>query len=227
MDKTPEMAATVREIKHEVRVDLTDAAPMKTSTGRRRKPVGLRIQYGVRQDVSRVDIVLEFHNSAELLPPSCALPAELWAIVEANRPADVDSPDPDRRTGMGGWDLPAPTVPEGDVPGFHDPAALHAAVARGLRAIGMSPEDAVRYATAHQQDVLDRAAEAIDDEAWPHEKPEHENQALYRLADRVRKLLATETPVENANDNGRSGICGCGREKQPGENHSMCYPGME
>jgi hypothetical protein len=22
-------------------------------------------------------------------------------------------------------------------------------------------------------------------------------------------------------------ICWCGREKQPGENHSMCYPGME
>jgi len=43
-------------------------------------------------------------------------------------------------------------------------------------------------ARARQQSVLDRAAEAIDGEAWPHEKPERENQELYRLADKVRAL---------------------------------------
>lgn len=137
-----EPKANVREISHEVRVDLTDAAPMKTFTGRRRKPVGLRIRYGLTRGVSRVDITVEFHNAAEHFPPVMEMPEWMRRIVEANRPADVDNPDADRRTGMGGWPLPAPTV-------------------------------------------------------------------------------------ELADDNGRPGLCWCGREKQPGENHSMCYPGME
>lgn len=41
--------------------------------------------------------------------------------------------------------------------------------------------------------------------------------------DLVAYLVSVEPPA----DNGRLGICGCGREKQPGENHWMCYPGME
>ncbi len=36
-----------------------------------------------------------------------------------------------------------------------------------------------------------------------------------------------KSSVELAPDNGVPGICWCSREKQPGENHSMCYPGME
>jgi hypothetical protein len=189
-----ELKASVREIRHEVRVDLTDAAPMKTSTGGRRKPVGLRIHYGLSRGVARADITVEFHNAAEHFPPATEMPEWMRRIVEANRPADVDNPDADRRTGMGGWPLPAPSVSEGDVPGFHDPGALHATVIRGLRALGFGSEDAARYAVAHLQDVLDRAGEALDDEAWPHEKPERENEALYRLANKVRGLLTAKTP---------------------------------
>lgn len=44
------------------------------------------------------------------------------------------------------------------------------------------------------------------------------------LAD--RKQADSGTGVELAPDDGSPGICDCGREKQPGENHSMCYPGM-
>lgn len=36
-----------------------------------------------------------------------------------------------------------------------------------------------------------------------------------------------EAGLELPDDDGAAGICWCGREKQPGENHSMCYPGME
>jgi hypothetical protein len=74
MGPTTEVTATVREISHEVRVDLADAPPLKTITGRRRKPVGLRIQYGARRDVSRVDVTVEFHNSAEHFPPVGEMP---------------------------------------------------------------------------------------------------------------------------------------------------------
>lgn len=89
--------------------------------------------------------------------------------------------------------MTAPTVPDGGVPGVHDPAALHDVVVRGLLALGFTAEDAQRYADAHQQDALDVAAEAIDDEAWPHEKPEAVNQVLYRLADKVRAVRPPRT----------------------------------
>lgn len=183
-----EPKASVREIRHEVRVNLADAQPLKTFTGRRRKPVGLRIQYGIRADISRVDVTVEFHDAAETFPPVMEMPGWMREIVDANRPADVDSPWEDRRTGTTGWDLAAPTVPDGDVPGIHDPAALHDVAVRGLRALGFTAEDAQRYADAHQRDALDVAADAILDEAWPHEKPDAVNEELYRLADKVRAV---------------------------------------
>jgi hypothetical protein len=71
-----------------------------------------------------------------------------------------------------------------------------------------------RWARKCQENALERAGEAIEEEAWPHEKPERENEELYRLADRVRGLPALD-------------ICWCGREKQPGEDHGMCYPAMD
>lgn len=70
-----------------------------------------------------------------------------------------------------------------------------------------------RRAHACQENALDRAGDAIDGEAWPHERPERENEELYRLANKVRGL-----PVLD--------ICWCGREKNPGEDHGMCYPAM-
>lgn len=184
----PEVTASVREVSHEVHVDLTDAPPLKTAGGRRRKPTGLRIRYGIGPYVHRVDIVVEYRDAAEHFPPAGEMPGWMSRVVEDSRPRDVDDPSERRRTGMGGWDVPAPVVPEGDAPGSHDPAALHATVVRGLRALGFGPEKAERYATAHLQDVLDRAGEAISDEAWPHERPEAENEMLHALAAKVRHL---------------------------------------
>jgi hypothetical protein len=108
MSQTTDVTAVVREISHEVRVNLPDRPVVKTFTGGRRKAYGLRIQYGIRQDVSRVDITVEFHNAAEHFPPVMEMPEWMRRIVEDNRPRDVDSPDSNRRTGMGGWPLPAP-----------------------------------------------------------------------------------------------------------------------
>ena len=97
---------TVREIRHYVRVDLpADMKPMKTATGGRRKPVGLRLDYAVSQGITRVDITVVFHNAAEHFPPVMEMPGWMREIVDRHRPADVDNPDADRRTGMGGWPL--------------------------------------------------------------------------------------------------------------------------
>ncbi|MFH8805285.1 hypothetical protein ACH4F6_38050 [Streptomyces sp. NPDC017936] len=106
MSTETEVTAIVREISHRVCVDLPDRPIIKTFTGSRRKLYGLRIEYGARRDVSRVDITLEFHNAAEHYPPVMEMPGWMLRIVEAHRPRDVDSPDADRRTGMGGWPLP-------------------------------------------------------------------------------------------------------------------------
>lgn len=109
MSTATEVTASVREISHRVYVNLPDRPVVKTFNGSRRKVYGLRIEYGLRRDVSRVDIVVEFRNAAEHFPPVGEMPEWMRRIVEANRPRDVDSPDSDRRTGMGGWPLPATT----------------------------------------------------------------------------------------------------------------------
>ena len=82
-----------------------------------------------------------------------------------------------------------------------------------LRSAAEPTEHDTKWAKACQENAFDRAGDAIDDEAWPHERPERENEELYRLANKVRAL-----PVRD--------ICWCGREKQPGEDHAMCWPGM-
>lgn len=146
---------TVREIQHRVRVDLpADAPKLRDPVGRLRRPTGLRLEYGVRRDVARVDVTVEFRNSASHWPPTAGLPDWLRRIIDAHRPADVDNPDANRRTGVDGWPLPDPVVPEGDVPGFYDSEHLHALVVRGLRAVGFTPENADALAAAHRQDVF-------------------------------------------------------------------------
>lgn len=95
--------ATVCEIRHEVRIDLTNAPTLTDLTGRTRKPFGLRLTYGLRADVTRVDIVIEWEDSAQLWPPAADMPGWLQQIIVDRRPADVDTPDDWRPVGMGGW----------------------------------------------------------------------------------------------------------------------------
>lgn len=97
------VTASTREIRHEARIDLTDAPTLTDCTGRKRKPFGLRLTYGLRRDITRVDIVIEWEDSAELWPPVSEMPDWLRQIIDNNRPGDVDSPDSNRPTGMGGW----------------------------------------------------------------------------------------------------------------------------
>lgn len=56
--------------------------------------------------------------------------------------------------------------------------------------VGLAEADRLIAALKVQytQEALDRAADTITDEAWPHERDERENQMLYDLAEKVRKL---------------------------------------
>jgi hypothetical protein len=107
--------AAVREIQHQVRIDLTDAPTLTDCTGRKRKPFGLRLTYGMRRDVARIDVVIEWEDSAQLWPPVSEMPDWLQQIIDDHQPADVDGPVEPRPTGMGGWPLKrrTPTFPGG------------------------------------------------------------------------------------------------------------------
>jgi hypothetical protein len=54
--------ATVREIRHEARIDLTDAPKLTNVVGQTRRPLGLRLTYGLRADITRVDITIEIYD---------------------------------------------------------------------------------------------------------------------------------------------------------------------
>jgi hypothetical protein len=97
---------TVREIQHEVRIDLPADTPRLTNVvGEKRKPIGLRLRYCLRPDLARVDITVEFRKGAQLWPPVDEMPDWLNKIIEDHRPTDVETPWENRGTGMGGWSI--------------------------------------------------------------------------------------------------------------------------
>ncbi|MCX4703905.1 hypothetical protein [Streptomyces sp. NBC_01373] len=113
----PTVASSVHEIRHEVRIDLTDAPPLADLVGRRRKPVGVHLIYGLRRDISRVDVAVQWEDEAQWWSPSCEMPGWLRRIVDRYRPSDVDEPDEGRPTGRGGWPVVVPAVVVGGEPG--------------------------------------------------------------------------------------------------------------
>jgi hypothetical protein len=100
------MPGTVREVHQEVRIDLTDAPTLTNTIGRTRIPRGLRITYGARTDITRIDLVIEWEADAELWPPAAEIPGWLRQIITDHMPRDVDYPDGGRLTGMTGLPIP-------------------------------------------------------------------------------------------------------------------------
>jgi len=96
------MISSVREVQHTICIDIEDAPAVPVAGGRHHKPRGLRISYGRRRDIDRVDLIVEFHGFAQLWPPSQPLPNWLADLVEVHRPTDVDDPQENRRPGLGG-----------------------------------------------------------------------------------------------------------------------------
>ncbi|MFE9844732.1 hypothetical protein [Streptomyces goshikiensis] len=103
------LAASAREIRHEVRIDLTDAPTLTNLIGRTQKPHGLRLAYVLREDIARVDVIVEWEDSAERWPPVAEMPGWLRDVIGAYRPRDVDGAPDARPAGLGGWPLePSP-----------------------------------------------------------------------------------------------------------------------
>lgn len=103
MSDTPTNVGTsVYEVRHEVRVALTDAPPLEDTLGRRRKPVALNVTYGVTQGTARADLIVCWEDQAERWPAVRRTPAWVRQIIDAYVPHDVDEPENDRPTGRGG-----------------------------------------------------------------------------------------------------------------------------
>lgn len=102
---TGQLVARVREIRREIRIDLTNAPTLTNLIGQTQKPQGLRLTYGIRRDIARVDITVEWEHSAEYWPPAAQMPDWLRDIVTSHQPRDVDGPDDFRPAGLGGWSL--------------------------------------------------------------------------------------------------------------------------
>ena len=100
------LTASVREIRAEIRIDLTNAPTLTNTIGNTRTPRGLRITYGARTDITRIDLVVEWENSAELWPPTAEMPDWMAQIITDHMPRDVDNPDGWRATGVSGLPIP-------------------------------------------------------------------------------------------------------------------------
>lgn len=107
---TTTLTAAVRETRAEIRVNLTDAPKLTNILGRTRQPHGLRITYGARTDITRIDLIVEWESDAELWPPAAELPDWLRQIITDHMPADVDEPDEARPSGVSGLPIPWPAA---------------------------------------------------------------------------------------------------------------------
>ncbi|MEV0526004.1 hypothetical protein AB0I66_21445 [Streptomyces sp. NPDC050439] len=108
----PTPTTAVREIRSQVRIDLTNAPTLTNTIGRTRHPHGLRITYGARTDITRIDLAVEWEDDAELWPPAAELPDWLRQIITDHMPADVDHPERDRPSGLTGLPIPFPAADE-------------------------------------------------------------------------------------------------------------------
>lgn len=106
------VSASVHEVRHEVRLDLSDAPALTNLAGRTRKPVGLWITYGLCRDVTRADLIVQWTDEAERWTPAAPTPAWMRELIDAYAPRDVDEPEANRPTGRYGHPVTACTAGE-------------------------------------------------------------------------------------------------------------------
>lgn len=81
------MAGTVRQVQHRISIDLDKPQPFTDLVGRTRKVYAVRIEYGLSSIADRVDVVVEYADSAALVPPVADRPAWMQALIAEHKPA--------------------------------------------------------------------------------------------------------------------------------------------
>jgi len=81
------MTDTVRSIHHTVTIDLAQPMPFTDLIGRTRQVHTLRIQYGLSPIAHRVDVTVEYKDSAQLVPPVADIPDWMQERIDQHKPA--------------------------------------------------------------------------------------------------------------------------------------------
>lgn len=87
MATTTAPAGTVRAIHHTVFIDLDTPHPFTDICGRTRQVYAVRIEYGLSPIAHRADVVVEYKDSANLVPPVCDIPDWMQALIDQHKPA--------------------------------------------------------------------------------------------------------------------------------------------
>jgi hypothetical protein len=80
------MTATVRQVQHRINLDLDTPQAFTDLVGRTRKVYAVRIDYGLSPIGDRVDVTVEYEDSAALVPPVADVPAWMQALIDQHRP---------------------------------------------------------------------------------------------------------------------------------------------
>jgi hypothetical protein len=80
------ITATVSQVQHRVSLDLHTPQPLTDILGRTRLVQSVRIEYGLSSITDRVDVVVEYEDCAQLLPPVTPIPAWLRTLIDQHRP---------------------------------------------------------------------------------------------------------------------------------------------
>jgi hypothetical protein len=86
MTTTTVVIGKVTQVHHRVSIDLETPRPFTDLVGRTRKVHALRIDYALSPIADRADIVVEYKDSAALVPPVCDIPAWMQALIDQHKP---------------------------------------------------------------------------------------------------------------------------------------------
>lgn len=84
---TAHTPANVRQVHHKVTIALDTPQTFTNLCGQTRTVYGLRIEYGLSPIADRVDVVVEYKDSASLVCPVETIPDWMQAHIDANKPA--------------------------------------------------------------------------------------------------------------------------------------------
>lgn len=80
------MNATVRQVQHRITLDLDQPEQFTDLVGRTRTVYAIRIEYGLSPIADRVDVTVEYKDSAALVPPAASIPDWMHALIDEHKP---------------------------------------------------------------------------------------------------------------------------------------------
>lgn len=78
--------AILRQVQHRISLDLDTPQPLTDVIGRTRQVQAVRIEYGLSAIAQRVDVVVEYQDCTQLLPPVTPIPEWLQELIDEHKP---------------------------------------------------------------------------------------------------------------------------------------------